>query len=133
MKTRFPHHAGGFTLIEISLVLALIIGLTAAIGFGVSGVQQWQKAKNGSLALQAVYGAQRSYLADHPTAEITAVAASQLQSYLPQGWTTIPTAIGLDGETLTIDYSVMPPRLVLGSTLYDPSATRSDGLWDVGE
>ena len=133
MKTRITHRPHGFTLIEISLVIGIIIGLSAIIGFSVNAVQGWQKAKAGSLALQAVYAAQRGYMADYPTASIDAVTSTQLLSYLPQGWSTIPVVTGLNGESLTINCSVMPPYLMLGSNRYDPSNTQSDGLWDVGE
>ncbi len=125
--------ARGFTLIEISLVIALIIGLSATIGFGVSMTRTWKKGKDGALALQAVYAAQRSYMADNPTADITTVTATLITPYMPQGWTGIPVVSGLKDETLTVDFQVMPPRLTLGGSTYDPSSKTNDNLWDVGE
>ena len=122
----------GFTLIEISLVIGLMLGLMTLGGFSYSMVRDWNKAKNASLALQAVYSAQRSYLADHPTADITTITSATLTPYLPAGWTAMPTMIGLGNETLTLDHTVLPPIFRNGSTAYDPSKTTKDGLWDTG-
>jgi type II secretory pathway pseudopilin PulG len=137
MKTPSPKHpfrnAAGFSLVELSFVMALIISLSVAMGFGITSVQKWKKGKNASLALQAVYAAQRAYMADHPIADIAAVTATQLKSYLPQGWSDIPVVAGLQDEALTLDYSVMPPQLLLGTSTYDPSGKSDDGLWDTGD
>lgn len=125
--------ASGFTLLEISLVIALMIGLSAFIGFGYNSVSDYKRGKDASLSLQAVYAAQRAYMADNPTGNIAAVSEAQLQAYLPQGWSTMPTFTGLKGEALTLKFSVMPPILLHGISNYDPSPKTSDGLWDVGE
>ena len=137
MKTFIPKHparsARGFTLLELSLVMALIITLCGAIGYGVSSIQKWKKGKNASLALQAVYAAQRSYMSDHPTADIATITSTQLKAYLPQGWTDLPEMPGLGGEALTLDFTVMPAKFLLGTSPYDPSGRTDDGLWDTGD
>ncbi len=127
------HRAAGFTLLEISLVIGLIIGLSVMIGFGYNSVSQYKRGKDAGLSLQAVYAAQRAYMADHPTANIAAVSATQLLGYLPQGWSAMPTFIGLNDEVLTLNIAVMPPTLLNGKAPYDPSTSTNDGLWDVGE
>ena len=128
-----PLCRGGFSLIELSLVLALILGLAVFIGFGFTSVRQWQSGKNAALALQAVYAAQRAYMADNPFANIAQVPASQILPYLPQGWSTLPVLTGLQGQPLTLNFAVMPPVLLDGGATYDPSGKPNDGLWDVGE
>jgi prepilin-type N-terminal cleavage/methylation domain-containing protein len=125
--------AAGFSLIELSLVMVLIVSLCIGMGFGVSSTQKWKKGKNATLALQAVYAAQRSYMADHPTANVAALTSTLVQSYLPQGWSAMPVVTGLNGESLSIDVTVMPPRFLAGTTPYDPSDKPNDGLWDTGE
>lgn len=137
MKTHIPNprfrSALGFSLLELSFVMALVIGLCGAVGLGVSSIQKWKKGKNASLALQAVYAAQRAYMADHPTANVATVTSTQLKAYLPQGWTDMPVVPGLSDETLALDITVMPPKLLLGGSAYDPSGRTDDGLWDTGD
>ena len=122
-----------FTLVEICLVIGLVIALTSFIGLSVIAVRDWQTGKSASLSLQAVYSAQRSFMADHPTTQIDAVSTSQLESYLPQGWSSMPVFIGLDDEALTLDHSVMPPRILNNGSIYDPSGKNNDGIWDLGK
>jgi type II secretory pathway pseudopilin PulG len=137
MKTFIPNPrfrtALGFTLLELSFVMALVLTLCVGIGLGVTSIQKWKKGKNASLALQAVYAAQRSYMADHPTADVAALTTTQLQPYLPQGWTTMPVVTGEGDEALSFDLTVMPPKLLLGTSPYDPSSKTDDGLWDTGD
>lgn len=133
LTTRRWLRCRGFTLLEISLVLGLILGLSVMISFGYNSVTGWRKGRDAGLSLQAVYAAQRAYMADNPTAEISVVTAAQLNAYLPQGWLSLPVFVGLNGEVLTLRYVIMPPVLLSGSSLYDPSAKSTDGLWDVGE
>lgn len=131
--TQKTNRNGGFTLIEISLVIGLLLGLAAFAGMNVAAVRDWQRGKDASVSLQAVFAAQRAYLSDHPTADIAEVSSEQLQVYLPQGWSTMPVVTSLGGDTLTVDHTFMPPRLMLGSSVYDPSLKGSDGLWDAGQ
>lgn len=123
----------GFTLIEISLVIGLMLGLTALVGFNISSMQDWHKGKNAALSLQAVFAAQRSYMSDHPTADIATVSAAELQPYLPEGWSLMPTFTSLTNAPLNLDHTTMPPRLYHSGAVYDPSGSLTDGLWDVGQ
>ena len=133
LHSRPARHNGGFTLIEISLVIGLLLGLATFAGMNIAAVRDWQRGKDASVSLQAVFAAQRAYLSDHPTVDISGVPTDQLLPYLPQGWTAMPTVLSLDNESLSVDHTVMPPLLMLGSSVYDPSSNGSDGLWDVGQ
>ena len=129
-QPRRPH---GFSLVEISLVIAMMLGLATVVGLNVTMLRDWQEGKNAGLSLQAVFAAQRAYMADHPTANIATVTSAQLQAYLPQGWPTMPAFTGLDNEALVLDHTVMPPRLLLNNAVYDPSGKSSDGIWDADQ
>ncbi len=128
-----PSAARGFSLVEISLVIALLLALSTFAGLTVTSVRNWQRGKDAALSLQAVFAAQRAYLADHPTANIALVSTAQLQNYLPEGWSTMPAFTGLENEAITLDHSVMPPRLYANGSVYDPSGKSDDGLWDTGK
>ena len=127
-------HKAGFMIVEMSMVIGIILALLFIGGMlSVSAVRDWREGKDASLGLQAVYAAQRAYLADHPTLAIAAVSSTDLEEYLPTGWSAMPTAVGLGGETLVLDFNMMPPVFKAGGTPYDPSSKTDDALWDVGE
>lgn len=119
----------GMTVIELSLVLALMVGLASVVVFSASGISDWKLARNASLELRSVYIAQKSYLADHPSERIADVATDDLLPYMPPGYAQIPTCESLEGQMLSINFNVMPPVLGTG---HDPSDSTKDGLWDVG-
>ncbi len=123
----------GYSLLELSLVMALLLGLSTFAGLTVSSIRDWQRGKDASLSLQAVFAAQRAWMADHPTGDIELVSSAQLQTYLPEGWYAMPAFVSLSGESLTLDYNVMPPLLYTSGVVYDPSGAPDDGLWDVGK
>ncbi len=92
-------HRQGFTLLEISLVMALIIALSVGMGLSISAMKKWKRGKEGALALQAVYAAQRAYMADHPIEDSTQLTTAKLIPYLPQNYSTMPSVKGLDDQT----------------------------------
>ncbi|MDA7922289.1 hypothetical protein N9B73_11080 [Verrucomicrobiales bacterium] len=81
---------------------------------------------------KAVYVAQKSYLADHPTSAGSDLTSTKLIKYLPGNFTAMPSAQSLEDEDLTLSFTEIPPFFKLGTTRYAPSTTRADGLWDVG-
>ena len=129
---------GGFTLIEMSLVLFILIGLLS-FGFGLSNtITTWKLGRAGSEALRTVYTAQRTYLADHPTTAVNALTPAMIVPYLPSGAVAMPTARALNSAVLTVQVNVSPPVLTLtagglAGPAYDPSGKATDSLWDVGE
>jgi type II secretory pathway pseudopilin PulG len=137
MKAYRTHSRGkyrqGFTLLEISFVMALIIGLSVGMGLSISAMKKWKRGKEGALALQAVYAAQRAYMADHPVTDPSTLTSALLIPYLPQNYAAMPVVKGLEDQTLAFDVAVMPPRLLNGTATYDPSGKSNDNLWDVGE
>ena len=93
----------------------------------------WQKGRDASEKLKAVYIAQKSYLADHPSASYADFEASDLIPYLPNRPGAMPTSESLNGQTLDLNFKMMPPQFNLSGTAYDPSDTTDDSLWDVGK
>ncbi len=125
-------HARGMTLVEISVTLFLLLSLASVSAFSLGGISKWKLGRRASVELQGVYLAQKSYLADHPTQSIDSVTAAELQPYLPSTMESIPTVEALDGSTLTITFTVMPPVVSSAGSTYDPSGASDDALWDVG-
>jgi len=122
----------GFTVVEITLTIALLVSLAMLTLSAVNPLGSWRAGKEAGVLLQAVYAAQKTYLADNPNADITQVSAAQLIPYLSTGASQMPTSTALNGSALTVNFNVMPPVWLNGSQVYDPSGSSTDGLWDVG-
>ena len=129
---------GGFTLVELSLVICILIALLG-VGMSVSGsAKNWKLGRAGSETLRSVYTAHRSYLADHPTSTVSSLTQAALLPYLPGGPATFPTSISQTDATLYARVNISPPYLTTTSggtsgSRYDPSGSTTDSLWDVGE
>lgn len=125
---------GGFTLIEMSLVIFILITLMSTGLFFSSKIGEWRRAREASETLRGVYVAQRMYLADYPVTPISSLTKARLLKYLPNHPSSFPTVKALDGRTLQIKVNVSPPVINAGDgTAYDPSGNPTDSLWDVGE
>lgn len=128
-----PLHRG-FTLIELSLVIGLLIALMSTGIFFSSAIGTWKAGRDASETLRSVYVAQRTFLADHPTTAMSTVSRSDLLPYIPGKPQSFPTVEGLDGATRDIKVTVSPPVVIDNSGVtYDPSGKPDDSLWDVGE
>jgi|TARA_B100000927_G_scaffold51437_2_gene38278 type II secretory pathway pseudopilin PulG len=106
--------------------------LASIVTYSASSITNWRKARTAAEQLKAVYIAQKSFMADHPTASPSSLSSSDIIPYLPGNPGSLPSAKSLDDEDLTINISLMPPVLELGGSTYDPSDSGEDGLWDVG-
>lgn len=121
-----------FTVIELSLTLALMLTFATITIFSVSGIKNWKLGRIAGEELRAVYLAQKSYLADHPVDNIANVSSAELIPYLTGGRTQIPAVVSLEGETLAITFTTIPPTVASGGGVYDPSGSNTDSLWDAG-
>jgi prepilin-type N-terminal cleavage/methylation domain-containing protein len=134
-----PHHQTkrelkGFTLVEMSLVLFLLVALMSTGLYFSTAVNDWKAGRTASETLRSVYVAQRTYLADHPTTPVSSLTENLLRPYLPNTPSTFPKIQGLDGVVRSIKVTVSPPVIINGSGgTYDPSGKPKDSLWDVGE
>lgn len=124
----------GFTLLEMTVVIMVMLALMGTGLFVSKQWTNWQTARAASEDLRSVYAAQRMFLADNPTTEVSAIKASDLIPYLANRATKLPEIKSLEGVKLTINVNVNPPTLSVASgVVYDPSGSPSDSLWDVGE
>ena len=56
-----------FSLIEVTLVIGIMLTIASIITYSVGTLNEWKEGRTASENLKAVYVAQKSYLADHPT------------------------------------------------------------------
>ena len=124
----------GFTLLEMSMVILVMLTLVSAGLFTNRKMTSWRLGREAGETLRTVYSAQRLFLSDNPTRTVTSIVAADIIQYLPSGATALPTVKSLTGTTLNIIVNVTPPVVNAGSgTTYDPSGSSNDSLWDVGE
>jgi type II secretory pathway pseudopilin PulG len=123
-----------FTLVEMTIVILVLLALTS-IGFVSSKkMSAWKAGRLASETLRSVYTAQRLFLADNPTTSIASINAANIAPYMPNNTGVVPTIQSLSNTTLTILVNQSPPKVNAGSgTVYDPSGSFTDSLWDVGE
>ncbi|MBB5352352.1 type II secretory pathway pseudopilin PulG [Haloferula luteola] len=128
------HRAQGFTLLELTLVIGVLLALMSTGLFVSSAVDEWRTSKEATETLRSAYVAQRMYLSDHPTTSVTALSRDLILPYYPNRPSTFPQVEGLDGELRNIKVTVSPPVVVnADGSVYDPSGSTDDGVWDVGE
>jgi type II secretory pathway pseudopilin PulG len=128
-----PHrHEKGLSLVEMSLVIALMLGLATIVTYSISGVLDWRLGRDATEKLRAVYIAQRSFLADRPSKTISTFTTAELIPYLPGTPGAMPTAKAITGQALILNFTTMPPFYMVGTQRYDPSGSQTDGIWDVG-
>lgn len=122
----------GVTLVELSVVIAVIIILVSATTLSTTAFRNWQAGLEAGETLKGVYQAQKLFLADNPTTDITdasAVTAADIIPYLPSGELVMPQVIGLDDVGYAINFNVMPPTSAYG----DKSAPSDNSVWDAGK
>src|SRR5271166_4122419 len=125
------HLKSGFTLVEMTVVIAVIVVLIGAASLGIQPYYAFRDGRAAGEALRSVKAAQLMYLSDNPSTPITSLTSALLTQYMPQGtWPTLPL---VNGVAPTINCTVFPPVAVLSGTTYDPSGSTTDGLWDVGK
>jgi prepilin-type N-terminal cleavage/methylation domain-containing protein len=102
----------GFTLIELSVSIGLILILSSS---GFIGFQWWSSYREqliSETSLNIVASGQRSYLIDNPTLTYTNITAINILPYLPNGqMPPFPT-----GTTTNI-------------TIFPPTATKGANTW----
>ena len=125
------HSTSGVTLIELSLTIAVILLLAGAASLAIRPYLAYRDGRTAGEMLRAVKAAQLMYLSDNPSTLVSNLTQAQLLPYMPNGaWPTLPS---VNGKAPTIDCTKFPPKALLNGTLYDPSGSPTDGLWDVGQ
>ena len=128
------HSKRGVTLLEMTVVILLLLTLIGIGTYSAASIGDWKLGREAGEKLRDVYTAQRMFLADRPTTQVSSITAADLIPYLPSKAASIPTVESLEGDTLTILVNVSPPVVDGGGgAAYDPSGKDDDSLWDVGQ
>ncbi len=111
MKPR-KHNSLGFTLIELSVSIGLVL-LLASSGF--VGFQWWSSYRDqltAEIGLNIIAAGQRSYLIENPTQTYTNITSTNILPYLPNGQ--LPALPS--GSTTNL--RVFPPTATKGGTTW---------------
>jgi len=125
-------HEKGLSLVEMSLVIALMLGLATIVTYSISGVLDWKLGRDATEKLRAVYIAQKSFLADRPSKSFSTFTSAELIPYLPGNPGVMPSATAVNGQVLALNFTSLPPFYMVGGQRYDPTGSQTDGIWDVG-
>ncbi len=135
MKASRPNRSStrAFTLLELSIVIMVLLALIG-IGLNVSTkMDDWKLGRQASEVLRDVYSAQRMFLSENPTKNVSTIVAADILPYMRNSPTSMPTVKSLTGANLGIIVNQSPPVINSGSGVtYDPSGKNNDSLWDVG-
>ena len=111
----------------MSVVIAMILVLAGAASLGIKPYYAYRDGRAAGEMLRAVKAAQLMYLSDYPTTDVSNLTQALLLPYMPNGaWPTLPS---LNGAVPTILCNQFPPII----SVADPSPSKTDGLWDVGQ
>lgn len=113
----------GFTLVEITLVLGLVVGLSSLSIFGVTYFTSLAKASRAEAVLKQVENARISYLSDTPTASYTQLTPANLDPYIPGGWNFAVSVLSSNGYSL-IGTDIQQPLITYGRTAKDAGPVR---------
>ncbi len=136
LNFRASRSKSGFTLVEMSVVIAVILLLAGASSLGIKPYLAYRDGRAAGEMLRAVKAAQLMYLSDNPSTQVTNLTQAGLLPYMPNGsdWDAPTHSLpSVNGQVPTINCTVFPPVAVLNNATYDPSGSPTDGLWDVGQ
>ena len=129
---RASRSKSGLTLVEMTVVIAVILVLIGAASLGIKPYSAFRDGRAAGEALRSVKAAQLMYLSDSPSTLVINLTQAELTPYMPQGnWPTLPS---VNGQVPTINCTVFPPVAVLnGATYPSASPAATNGLWNVGQ
>jgi type II secretory pathway pseudopilin PulG len=132
----------GVTLVEMSITIAVLILLATVVAMSVQPYSAYRDGRAAGEALRAVKAAMQMYLADNPSAQVSSLTPALLAPYLPPQSqqsaqnnlnSPLPALPLVNGVMPGIQVTSFPPVATLNGGPYDPSPSKTDGLWDVGQ
>jgi prepilin-type N-terminal cleavage/methylation domain-containing protein len=126
MKRLLITSKSGFTLVEMSVVIAVILILAGAASLCIKPYLDYRDGQKATETLQTVKAARLMYLSDHPATDLANLTQADLLPYMPNGvW---------PNPELPLVNGVPPPTInFTGFTVtssYQPPGSPINGLWD---
>lgn len=86
-----------FTLIELTMVIGILLGMTAMSVFGLTYFSSLSRANRAEAILRQVEKARLSYLIDNPTSSYLQITTVDISPYLPGGFSGALEILRLNG------------------------------------
>lgn len=122
----------GVTLVELSVVIAVLIALVSVTTLSGTAFLDWKKGLEAGETLKGVYQAQKLFLADNPTTDPTSITEANIIPYLPNSPGVMPTITGLDGGSYTIKVNNADGKPTINGYA-DQSPPSDNSVWDAGK
>ncbi len=82
---------GGFTLVEMSVTIAMILVLVGGASLGIQPYLAYRDGRASGEMLRSVKAAQLMYLSDYPSTPVTSLTQALILPYMPNGtWPILP-------------------------------------------
>jgi len=108
LRKRKSPQTKGYTLLEITLVIGIVVGLSALAAVGLGAAQGVARASRAEAALRMVETARLSYLSDNPHVMRKDVSQDKLDKYIPGGFAAAADIVAENGYTII---SIDQPRI----------------------
>ena len=114
-------HPKAYTLLEVSMVLGLAVALTTITIFGIGQSSAIARAARAEAAMRMIESARLSYLSDNPTRVVGTVLPTDLDPYIPGGFTNALAVITNNGYSMSLPRDIRTARI--GYSM-DPGVTQ---------
>jgi type II secretory pathway pseudopilin PulG len=109
--SRKSPHRNAYTLLEITLVIGIVVGLSAVTVFGLGNFSAMARASRAEAALRMVESARLSFLSDNPQVPLGSVNRANLNPYIPGGFDTVDSILRDNGYGIAVPADLQTPRI----------------------
>lgn len=104
-------HRNAYTLLEITLVIGIVVGLSAVTIFGLGNFSAMARASRAEAAMRMVESARLSFLSDNPQVPLANVTEANLTQYIPGGFAAARSILQDNGYDIVTPADLQTPRL----------------------
>lgn len=104
-------HRNAYTLLEVTLVIGIVVGLSAVTIFGLGNFSAMARASRAEAAMRMVESARLSFLSDNPQIPLSQVTEANLGPYIPGGFTSARSILQDNGYDIATPADLRTPRI----------------------
>ncbi len=116
-------HLKAFTLLEITLVIGIVVGLASLTIVGLGNSTRIANAARAEAAMRMIESARLSYLSDNPQVVVGNITAANLDRYIPGGTAAAINILTDNGYIIRMPADIRTARI--GYTIPPADAART--------